>query len=313
MSFLLLHWNARSLIANGQEFKKHITEMGKVPDIICIQETWLNSSLDFKINGYVVEMKDRETGRGGGCATFIKEGIAYKRIHKSNNVECLSIEVMGIDEEIRITNFYNPCKEISNSILEEVMGDTQGKIIICGDFNAHSGVWGSKNTDNNGIIIEEFIEEHSLVCLNDGEPTIMDIVKGGMPCLDLTITSAALAGKCTWSVHEDNLGSDHWPVVCEIQNAVRKQNFNQCARWGFKQAKWKEFYVLCEENVKNMKLKGNIEEKYNKIVGEIISAANQSIPVIRGNGKKKKSVPWWSEECTVAIRERNKAFRFLKG
>ncbi len=51
-------------------------------------------------------------------------------------------------------------------------------------------------------------------------------------------------------------------------------------------------------------------KKYNKIAGEIISAANQSIPVIRGNGKK--SVPWWSEECTVAIRERNKAFRFLK-
>ncbi len=48
--------------------------------------------------------------------TFIKEGIAYKRIHKSNNVECVSIEVMGIDEDIRITNFYNPCKEISNSI-----------------------------------------------------------------------------------------------------------------------------------------------------------------------------------------------------
>ncbi len=61
---------------------------------------------------------------------------------------------MGIDDEIRITHFYNPSKEISNSILEEVMGDTQGKIIICGDFNAHSGVWGSKNTDNNGIIIE---------------------------------------------------------------------------------------------------------------------------------------------------------------
>ncbi len=201
----------------GKNKKKHITEMGKVPDIICIQETWLNSSLDFKINGYVVERKDRETGRCGGCATFIKEGIAYKRIHKSNNVECVSIEVMGINEEIRITHFYNPCKEISNSILEEVIGDTQGKIIICGDFNAHSGVWGSKNTDNNGIIIEEFIEEHSLVCLNDGEPARMDIVKGGMSCLDLTITSAALAGKCTWSVHEDNLGSDHWPVVCDSE------------------------------------------------------------------------------------------------
>jgi len=92
MSFLLLHWNARSLIANGQEFKKHISEMDKAPDIICIQE--INYSLDFKINGYVVERKDRVTGRGGGCATFIKDDIIYKRINTSNNVECVSIGII---------------------------------------------------------------------------------------------------------------------------------------------------------------------------------------------------------------------------
>ena len=32
MSFLLLHWNARSLISNGQGFKKHIVEMGKLTE-----------------------------------------------------------------------------------------------------------------------------------------------------------------------------------------------------------------------------------------------------------------------------------------
>ncbi|KAI2645235.1 hypothetical protein H4Q32_023867 [Labeo rohita] len=277
---------------------------------MCIQETWLNSSLDFKIDGYVVERKDREVGRG--CTTFIKEGIAYKKIYRSNNVECVSIQVLSIHEGIRIIHFYNPCKEISNTILEKVMGNIQGKIIICGDFNAHNGLWGSKNTDNNGIIIEEFTEEHLLVCLNDGKPIRMDIVKGGMSCLDLTTISAALAGKCTWSVLKDNLGSDHWPVVCEIQSAVQKQNVSQCARWGFRQAKWEELYMLCEENFKNIKLEGNIEEKYNKVVGGIISAANQTIPLIRDNGKKKKSVPWWSEECSVAVRERNKAFWILK-
>lgn len=105
--------------------------MEKVPDIMCIQVTWLNSSLDFKINGCIVERKDIVKLEEVECATFIKEGIAYKRICKSNNVECLSIEVIGIHEEIRITNFYNPWKEISNTILEKVMGDRQGKIIFC--------------------------------------------------------------------------------------------------------------------------------------------------------------------------------------
>uniref|UniRef100_A0A8C2FGS7 Reverse transcriptase domain-containing protein n=1 Tax=Cyprinus carpio TaxID=7962 RepID=A0A8C2FGS7_CYPCA len=70
--------------------------------------------------------------------------------------------------------------------------------------------------------------------------------------------------------------------------------------------------MLCEENFRNIKMEGNIEEKYNKVVGGIISAANQTIPLITGNGKKKKNVPWWSEECSVAVKERNKAFRVLK-
>ncbi len=79
MSFLLLHWNARSLIANGQEFKKYVEDMSKSPDIICIQETWLCKSLDFKLNGYEVIRKDRNNGRDGGSATFIKENVIHRQ------------------------------------------------------------------------------------------------------------------------------------------------------------------------------------------------------------------------------------------
>lgn len=66
--------------------------------------------------------------------------------------------------------------------------------------------------------------------------------------------------------------------------------------------------MMCEENFKKINLEGTVEEEYSKIVGEIIYAAKQYIPLIRSNGKKNKNVPWWTEECTVAIRERNKAF-----
>ncbi len=42
-------------------------------DVICIQEPWLNSRLDFVLKGYVSVRRDREDGKGGGCVTFIKE------------------------------------------------------------------------------------------------------------------------------------------------------------------------------------------------------------------------------------------------
>jgi len=77
---LIIHWNARSLVANGQEFKQVIEEMLQKPDVICIQETWLRPNLDFLIQGYVGVHRDRSTGGGGGCATFIKLGLPYRTL-----------------------------------------------------------------------------------------------------------------------------------------------------------------------------------------------------------------------------------------
>ncbi len=35
MMILLMQWNARSLLANGQEFKKYIEELSSKPSVIC--------------------------------------------------------------------------------------------------------------------------------------------------------------------------------------------------------------------------------------------------------------------------------------
>jgi len=44
-----LQWNTRSLTANGQEFKKYIYELDVVPDVKCVQETWLQDRQEFVI------------------------------------------------------------------------------------------------------------------------------------------------------------------------------------------------------------------------------------------------------------------------
>ena len=41
--------------------------------------------------------------------------------------------------------------------LEELAINLDGKIICCGDFNAHSTLWDSYN-DKNGEVIEELME-----------------------------------------------------------------------------------------------------------------------------------------------------------
>lgn len=63
---LILQWNARSLIANGQDFKQFIYSRKEKPDLLCIQESWLKPNLDFIIKGYVAIRRDRKEGVGGG-------------------------------------------------------------------------------------------------------------------------------------------------------------------------------------------------------------------------------------------------------
>lgn len=77
MVFHILQWNARSLLANGQEFKKIITDTDVVPDIICIQGTWLRPLLEFVLIGYSYVRYDRIGSQGGGCITFIKDTHIY--------------------------------------------------------------------------------------------------------------------------------------------------------------------------------------------------------------------------------------------
>ena len=46
MIISILQWNARNLIANGQELKKFVSELQDKPSIIYVQEIWLRVQWD---------------------------------------------------------------------------------------------------------------------------------------------------------------------------------------------------------------------------------------------------------------------------
>lgn len=107
----ILKLNARSLIANGQEFKKYIHESHIVPGVICVQETWLQPHLDFRIPGFRSIRHDRSSNQnGGGCATFLKDGLAYRGLPNLGDVECNIVQNCSQRQEgnIKLINLYNP-------------------------------------------------------------------------------------------------------------------------------------------------------------------------------------------------------------
>lgn len=48
-------------------------------------------------------------------------------------------------------------------------------IVKCGDINAHSTLWGTSYTHQNGLVIEVMLDWGDLVCANDGSYTRDDL------------------------------------------------------------------------------------------------------------------------------------------
>lgn len=312
MVFHLLQWNARSLIANGQEFKKFVVESEVKFDIVCIQETWLRPHLDFILPGYESVRFDRDGNQGGGCATFVRDGIPFRRIETTTEIECVIIEIYKTDGHLVVINLYNPCKSLSQETLEEIMRQGNGKEIWCGDFNAHNSLWGSKHTDRNGEAVEELMDVRQLVCLNNGNGTRIDIRTNTMSCIDLTLVSNNMANSCEWKVKEStSIGSDHFPILCSINIEIDLQERPNHKKWDFAKADWVKFKEICCTSAETISMQGDIEECASEVTHLILNAALKSIPY-KVVGGKRKMVPWWNDTCTKAIKERNRAMRMLR-
>lgn len=229
----ILQWNARSLCANGQEFKGYINELNEKPDVICVQETWLKPRLDFVLKGYISVRRDREEGNGGGCMDFIREGVTYRVLEKGTAIEYISIEIWIGKKKYVIINFYNPCKRLTLESMEGIKGINEDRVVWCGDFNAHSTLWGGLKTDNNGRVIEEVMERKNLVCINDGSYTRMDLNSGNRSAIDITIVSNTIGAITNWQVLKNcSVGSDHFPIISAIGNCERgKGNQGNIVKW----------------------------------------------------------------------------------
>ena len=78
-------------------------------------------------------------------------------------------------------------------------------------MNAHQTLWGGTRTDSRGRKLLEFTNNNNLTILNTKEPTRVS-PRGKPSAIDLSIVSPELTMDADWSVHSDNLGSDHFPV-----------------------------------------------------------------------------------------------------
>ena len=305
---IILQWNAQSIIAHGSELKHFIYKSIDKPDFICIQESWLKYSINYKLDNYSIVRKDRFNGRGGGVCIFIKNNIIHKVKENDllNNIEYIHIEFFLNNKIFNLVNLYNPGRKINKDEYNFLF--TLKNVIICGDFNSKNTIWGSDTIDLNGKILQELMDENNLYLLNDGSATHITY-NGIQTTLDLTFISNCLSHISNWNTLNDTLGSDHYLIRIELYQK-RKVNEvdSKCNLWNYKKANWNLF----RENLENLQSIRSIDHSeinkyWNNISKDITDAANKFIPKVKI--RFKNPVPYWNKECDDAIKERKRAKR----
>lgn len=180
-------------------------------------------------------------------------------------------------------------------------------ILIGGDFNAKSTVWGGNTTDHRGTELAQFIIATDLYPLNnsDSPPTFQTI--NGQSWIDLTLVTRELISEITnWTVLNDPSGSDHSYISYQAYT-----NFTTTTRKLTQKGQLKLLDKLAEDRwiiqtqtqqiTSRTQLRHTIDILYRKIT----TLYNKYCKTVKNSTKQKA---WWTQELEIE-RRRVRALR----
>ena len=324
----VLQWNAGGLRARSTEllhfFSSHLV------DLICIQESNLNSSFSFRIPGFSALRSDhthlrsgilsRDTTHArGGVAIFVKQRLSFSELSTSSlsSLDPYS-DYVGVNislnnsSSLSFPNVYaSPIRSSStdgrtNSFSPSILSSSRN-LFILGDFNHHP-LWGSRVTsDPHGEEVFNLVISTDLLPHNDPDtPTLFHRSSGSRSFPAISFGSSSLALSGSWEVQQD-LGSDHLPILLFIPLSLVFRPNERPSSFNFQKARWDDFASCFDSHCPSA-------EKYSSLslfsaaalfTSLALNAAKSSISFV---SIKRSSKAWWSAEVESVVNERHKAF-----
>lgn len=199
---------------------------------------------------------------------------------------------------------------------------SRSPVLIMGDFNGHSTLWGSRRNCPRGRLIADWANSLGLTCVNRGNASTC-IRPQGESVVDITwATPAAERLIRSWRVlgGTENL-SDHAHIEMELHIPAREaQGRNAQIRWSVSKLdrdKLEAALMVSSWPVATT-VEGeerSFEDELNGIMGDIIDACNVAMP--RHRPQPRRCCYWWSAEIDdlrrKATRTRRRWLRMRRG
>ena len=304
-AYRLLQWNCQGLRNKKDELLDHIHN-NKI-DIVFIQETMLDSRNEFRLPGFNVERRDGHVNRTphGGVATFIHSDLPYERLPLTTEIQAVAIRVQ-LSSLITFCNIYSSrSHNLTTENLEHLFLQLPAPVVLLGDFNAYSLIWGSRVNDTRGTQVERFMNRNGINILNSGVPT--RISYHAETCIDLTMCSPSLASDMEWSVMDSPGASDHCPIIVSIfgDRSPATEYFQD-----IKNADWRAFQ-RCDV----WQDLPNIDQLSNDVIvldlyTRLNAASQRAIPTFLPQTYYPR--PWWTPELTVSKLKRERLYQISR-
>ncbi|GFR09285.1 putative RNA-directed DNA polymerase from transposon BS [Trichonephila clavata] len=137
-------------------------------------------------------------------------------------------------------------------------------------------------TNGRGSKLSKLVNDKAFLSLNDGIHTFHSNSYGSTDVLDLTFISPDLFPYSSWRVL-DNIGSDHLPILVEIDLKVHRTGVKNL-HWNFKKVGWSLFEDISNDLISKEPNSDNLKKQWSHFKHSIFTAAKSSIP--RGERSK---------------------------
>lgn len=244
MAYRILQWNIRGEKVNHCDLMLLIAIF--CPAVICLQETHQKSKDSIHIQKYTSYnyINDQRNRVSGGSSIIVNNNITQSKIKLKTKLQAIAV-LVRLQKTVTFCSLYLPPNDtLDKRELDELIRQLPKPFILMGDFNNHSEMWGNKDTNRRGKIIEElYIDQNQLCLYNNGANTYLHPATGTLSAIDLTICDPSIYMNYHWRVHDETGGSDHFPIILEGQDPERD---SKTPRWNIQKADWQGFQKACQ-------------------------------------------------------------------
>ena len=168
----IIQWNCRGLKANYEETLLLLKDYE--PAALCLQDTYLKDADNISIRNYTAfhTFSSNNERAAGGVSIFINNAL-HSHIPLNTNLQAVAVIIVTLHRVITLCSIYiPPSSKLSPKDLDDLVPRLPSPFILLGDFNGHNILWGFKDINGKGRIIESFIDNHGLCLYNTKPPHI---------------------------------------------------------------------------------------------------------------------------------------------